>query len=119
MAANTTIMSGSTINITLAGDVDWAWDSVTEIASVPQLKQLSNLGYLFIDSIEYNPNAPDDTISIREIGLDGPVIYYASGQDTHDQRLRDFNGSKVNGIYIDKDDVASYDDGATVIIRLK
>ena len=118
MAANVTTMKGGTINITLAGDVDWEWDSATEIASAPQLNDLRHLKGLFIHSISFDPNAAGDKVSIRECAIDGPVIFHASGSDTYDQRSIDFRGAFIRGIYIDKDDVTSDSDAATVRIIL-
>jgi len=118
MAANVTTMSGRTINITLSGDVDWAWDSATERASVPQLKELNALKRLFIDSILFEPAAIDDKVSIREKSLTGPIFFHRSGQDTYDQRIQYFDGKAFEGIYIAASDVISDEDGAYLIIIL-
>ena len=118
MTANTTTMKNTTLNITLTADVDWEWDSATEIASVPQFNELSKLGCLFIESMEFEPNAAGDKISVREGSLTGPVIFHASAEDTYAQKIHYFNGAKVDGLYIDKDDVTSDSDAAMLILRI-
>lgn len=118
MTANTTAMAGRTLNITLAGDVDWSWDSSTEIASIPALAEYSALGRIFIESITFEPNATSDKVSIREASLSGPIFFHASGGDSYDQRTVYFHGKDFRGIYIDKDDVTSDSDAARVLIVL-
>ena len=118
MAANTTTMQGRTLHIVLAGDVDWEWNSATEIASVPQLNELSALGRIYIDSITFEPNAAGDKVKIREGSLTGPIFFEASGGDTYDQRSKYFYGKDFQGIFIDKDDTTSDSDAASVIIIL-
>jgi hypothetical protein len=118
MTANTTTMKGRTIHIVLAGDVDWSWNSSTEITSAPQLDDLSALNGLFVDSITFDPNAAGDKVSVRENSLSGPIIFHASGGDTYDQRTKYFYGKEFNGLFIDKDDVTSDSDAASVSIIL-
>ena len=118
MAANTTTMQGRTLHIVLAGDVDWAWNSATEIASVPQLAQLSALGRIFIDSITFEPNAAGDQVKIREGSLTGPIFFERSGQDSYDQRTQYFGGKDFQGIFIVAANVTSTTDLASVQIIL-
>ena len=118
MAANVTTMGGRTINILLKADVDWSWDSATEIASVPAFKELSALGHIYLYSITFEPNAAWDVVLVREVSLTGPVFCNLSGQDTYDQRTQYYHGKSFRGLYIDKDDVVSDSDAATLIITL-
>lgn len=114
--ANTTVMQGTVLSITLDGSTDWEWDSSTEITSVPGLKELSDRGKLFIKSISFDPNAAGDAVSIRGDSLTGPVYFHASGGDTYDQRTQNYDGAEFNGIYIEADDVTSDSSSAKVII---
>ena len=118
MAANVTTMQGRTLHIVLFGDVDWAWNSTTEIASVPQLSQLSALGRIFIDSITFRPSATADKVTIRECSLTGPTIFHRISADVYDYEPKYFGGKSFEGLFIAAADTTSNDNTAYVEIIL-
>jgi hypothetical protein len=122
MTANTTTFAGNTINITLTADADWGLDSSTELAAETDLVDIAKLvkGGIPIDSIEFCGTHKDDKVTIRECSTSGQIIFKARYNSyTQYMPITKYFNSPVRGIYIDKDDVASDDDAAMVIIRLK
>ena len=96
--ANTTTVSGSTIQIVPDGTTDWVWS--TDLTT-----GMGGGGGILIKSIQFLPSATSDRLIIHEGGLDGAAIFDSGPfADAYDARVKTFDPNKWCKPYFDASD---------------
>lgn len=104
--ANATIIDGRTIQITLDGATDWAWNSSTEKGQAPELNELAIGNRLWVKSISFRPGATNDKIVVREGSLTGAGMFSHIAANVYDSKTQEYNAD-FKGLYIANADVTS------------